>query len=555
MADRYQVIIVGGGPVGVALAVELGQRGISCALVERHLTPQRIPKGQNLTQRTLEHFYFWNCVEELRAARIMPPGYPIGGVTAYGNLMSDYWFAQEGRESVQSYYFQKNERLPQYLTEEVLRRRLKDLPSVTTMFSWSAETIEQDGDGVRVTVGEYSGAKEPVFGWAADPVGPDGKSEGASPLPSAPSIRRVLEADYVVGCDGGRSTVREQLGIDRGGSDFDQRMVLAVFRSRELHEGLKRFPERTTYRVLKPELKGYWQFFGRIDVGEGWFFHAPVPNDTTPENYDFHGLLQEAAGFKFPVAFDYVGFWDLRIQIASRYRQGRAFIAGDAAHTHPPYGGFGLNNGLEDVTNLGWKLTAALQGWGGDRLLDSYGEERRPIFIETGEAMIAGGIERDRAFLERYSPERNREEFEEAWSKLATGGNRPQSYEPHYEGSSVVLGPPNSACSIHGRHSFVAEAGHHLAPQLLSSGRNVFEELGPAFTLLAFGADPRAVEAIEKAAKSAGVPLKVVRDTYEEGRKAYESRLVLVRPDQYVVWTGDAAPSDGTKVMQTIAGK
>src|SRR3989304_3168049 len=125
MEERYQVIIVGGGPVGVGLAVELGQRGISCALIERHLTPQRIPKGQNLTNRTLEHFYFWACVDELRAARVMPPGYPIGGVTAYGNLMSDYWYTAYGTggrgEGVQSYYFQRNERLPQYLTEEVLR--------------------------------------------------------------------------------------------------------------------------------------------------------------------------------------------------------------------------------------------------------------------------------------------------------------------------------------------------------------------------------------------------------------------------------------------------
>ena len=142
---RYQVVIVGGGPVGVALAVELGQRGISCALVERHLRPQRIPKGQNLTPRTLEHFYFWGSVDELRAARVLPPGYPIGGVTAYGNLMSDYWYAPApGREGVRPYYFQDNERLPQYLTEEVLRARLAELPTVTTLFGWTAETVEQD---------------------------------------------------------------------------------------------------------------------------------------------------------------------------------------------------------------------------------------------------------------------------------------------------------------------------------------------------------------------------------------------------------------------------
>ncbi|HEY7971354.1 MAG TPA: FAD-dependent monooxygenase, partial [Xanthobacteraceae bacterium] len=111
MDKHYQVIIVGGGPVGVALAVDLGLRGVSCALIERRRRLQQIPKGQNLTQRTLEHFYFWGIVDELRAARVMPPGYPIGGVTAYKNLMSEYWHAPPGREIVRSYYFQDNERL------------------------------------------------------------------------------------------------------------------------------------------------------------------------------------------------------------------------------------------------------------------------------------------------------------------------------------------------------------------------------------------------------------------------------------------------------------
>ena len=97
---RHQVVIVGGGPVGVALAVELGLRGVSCALVESRTGLQQIPKGQNLTQRTLEHFYFWGVVDEMRAARMMPPGYPIGEVTAYGNLLSEYWHAPPGREIV-----------------------------------------------------------------------------------------------------------------------------------------------------------------------------------------------------------------------------------------------------------------------------------------------------------------------------------------------------------------------------------------------------------------------------------------------------------------------
>jgi len=112
--NTYQVIIIGGGPVGVALAVNLGLKGIRCALIESRNGLDRIPKGQNLTQRTLEHFHFWGIEKELRAARIMPPGYPIGEITAYGDLMSAYWQAPAGRELVRPYYFQDNERLPQY---------------------------------------------------------------------------------------------------------------------------------------------------------------------------------------------------------------------------------------------------------------------------------------------------------------------------------------------------------------------------------------------------------------------------------------------------------
>ena len=528
MAERYQVVIVGGGPVGLGLAVDLGQRGISVALIEKNLAPIRIPKGQGLTARTMEHFHFWRVEEEIRASRLLPRSYPIGGLTAYGNLMSEYWYTQEGgagRGWGFEFFFGRNERLPQYITEEVLRNRLTGLPSVTPLFGWTAERVEQDDHGVRVFASEA--------GWS-------------SPV--------ELEAEYLVGCDGGRSIVRDMLSIDRAGADFDQRMVLAVFRSKELHEGLKRFPERTTYRVLKPELQGYWQFFGRVDVGEGWFFHAPVPRETNRSNFDFLGLLREAAGFEFDAEFDHVGFWDLRISVAERYQGSRTFIAGDAAHTHPPYGGYGLNTGLEDVTNLGWKLAAALNGWGGDALLASYTLERQPIFVETGQAMIEGGIEKDRAFLNRYNPARDREEFEEAWNSRRSEREQ-SSYEPHYEGSIVVEGPPGGVCSIHGTHSLAVRPGHHLSPRMLSTGRDVFDELGPDFTLLAFGSNERDIQTLEAAATSVGVPLTTIRDSFQEDRTAYDARLILVRPDQYVAWSGNEPPADSAALMKKVAGQ
>ena len=197
---------------------------------------QNIPKGQNLSPRTLEHFYFWGIADNLRAARVMPKGYPISGVTTYGTLMSDYWYLPPQREQVRQYYYQDVERLPQYRTERVLRDRLAELPMVTNAMGWTAESVTQDAAGARVEIAESTGVE-----------------------------RQTLEAEYVVGCDGAQSLVRGQAGIERGGVDYDQVMVLAVFRSKELHEALKRFPDRATFNVMHPDLKGYWQFFGRVD--------------------------------------------------------------------------------------------------------------------------------------------------------------------------------------------------------------------------------------------------------------------------------------------------
>jgi 4-hydroxyisophthalate hydroxylase len=518
-----QVVIVGGGPVGLALAVALGLTGTRCALIESRTTLDRIPKGQNLTQRTLEHFHFWGIEKELRAARVMPAGYPIGEITAYGDLMTEYWQAPAGREVVRPFYFQDNERLPQYQMEAVLRDKLAMLPTVECRFGWTALDVAQHADGVRVVIADGAGARE------------------------------TLGADYAVGCDGARSIVRSTAGIARSGTDFEQRMVLAVFRSRELSEGLKRFPPRSTYRVMHPDLKGYWKFFGRIDTDEGWFFHAPLPPGMG-ETPDIPALLHDAAGFPFACTFDHLGYWDLRVAVAETYRAGRIFIAGDAAHSHPPYGGFGLNNGLEDAVNLAWKLAARLAGWGGDALLQSYDDERRPIFREVAENFIAARIARDGAFLERHDPRRDRADFERAWAARASDiGDRSRAYEPNYEGSSVVAGPPGGVSSAHGTHSFAARAGHHLAPRALSSGRNVFDELGQGFTLLAFERDA-AADRVEAAARALNIPLAVIRDSYRDERADYARRLVLVRPDQFVAWSGDEAPDDIAALLRKVTG-
>ena len=410
MSDAYDVVVVGGGPVGMGLAIELGQRSVRTVVVERHPGPQPIPKGQNLTQRTMEHFHFWGCEAALRAARTVPKGEGIGGMTSYGTLLSDHHYDWLNRALVRPYYFTDNERLPQYATEAVLRARAAELEAVDILYGWSGAEVAQDPGGVTVTVQERDG-----------------------------SATRSLRGAYAVGCDGSRSAVREAAGIAQARSDHGKVAALVVFRSTELHELLKRYPGKAFYNVLHPDLDGYWQFFGRVDLGTTWFFHAPVPPGTT-EDFDFAALLHRAVGRPFELEIDHVGFWDLRVAIAERYRAGRLLIAGDAAHSHPPYGGYGINLGFEDARNLGWKLAAELRGWAGPGLLDSYDAERRPVFVSTARDFIERFIREDREFLATHSPARDEAAFARAWAGRNEGSSEVLAFEPNYEGSPIVAG-------------------------------------------------------------------------------------------------------------------
>ena len=517
------VAIVGGGPVGMGLALELGRRGVRTAVLERHAEPQRIPKGQNLTQRTMEHMRAWGTEDAIRAARTIPPGWGMGGLTAYGTLFSGLHYDWFVRASVAPYYATPGERLPQYATEGVLRSRAEAEDSVTIHTGLTVDALEDTGDGV--TVGAITRDGERV----------------------------TVRAAYAVGCDGARSVTRDLAGIAETRRDHDKLMALVVFRSAAFFEKLKRFKDKQFYNVLHPDLDGYWMFFGMVDWGETCFFHCPVPLGTTRENFDFEALLHRAIGEPVPIEIEYVGFWDLRIAVATRYRAGRVFLAGDAAHSHPPYGGYGINTGLEDARNLGWKLALALAGQADGALLDSYDLERRPVFESTARDFIEAMIEEDRAFVRAHDPARDRADFDAAWAKRAEGGVAAgvASFEPHYEGSPIVHGPPGAACSAVGGHDFAARAGHHLAPRTLEDGRVTTDHLGDGFALIALGADPAP---LVEAAQSCGLPLAVIEGARDGEAADYEAGLVLVRPDGFVAWTGETAEGAGA-ILDRVAGR
>jgi hypothetical protein len=175
----------------------------------------------------------------------------------------------------------------------------------------------------------------------------------------------------------------------------------------------------------------------------------------------------------------------------------------------------------------------------------SYDAERRAVFASTARDFIEKAIFVDRDFLAKHDPARDSADFEAAWRERQSGARAEvNAFEPNYEGSPIVFGPAGAVSSAIGSHAYTARAGHHLTPQPLSSGRNVFEELGDGFTLIDLGANDTAT-GFETAASALNVPLKVIRDSAADGREKYASRLILVRPDQFVAWAGvDAEPSN-----------
>ena len=460
-AVTHDILISGGGPVGLGLAIELGQRDVRVAVVEQNDTPPRIPKGQNLTQRTMEHMRAWGVEDAIRAAKTIPKGYGIGGLTAYGTLLSGYHYDWFKRDAVDQFYSAGNERLPQYKTEAVLRARVADLSSVDVFYGWKTTQIAQNADGTTLTAtnGEES---------------------------------MTLEGSYLVGCDGAHSLVRRTAGITETREDHDRLMALIVFSSPAFFRLVEPFRDKQFYNVLHPDNDGYWMFFGMVEWGKSFFFHAPVPTDIDRVAFDFKAFLHKAVGQDFELDLDYVGYWDLRITTADAYRKDRIFIAGDAAHSHPPYGGYGINTGFEDARNLGWKLAADIQGWGGARLLDSYEAERRPVFLSTARDFIGRFIEDDRAFVRTFHPDKDLAAFEAAWAKRAEGGSTAgiASFAPHYEGSPSVTGGSGGMPSAIGDHSMTARAGHHLPPIPLSNGEPITNHIGPGFVRFSKAPDP-----------------------------------------------------------------
>jgi 2-polyprenyl-6-methoxyphenol hydroxylase-like FAD-dependent oxidoreductase len=536
MNPRTPVLIVGAGPVGLALAGELGWRGVSCLLIEKGDGSIYQPKMDLVGIRTMEFCRRWGIVPWVEATPY-PRHYRQDNV--YVSSVTGYEFGRErfpgmDDDKLPPQSPQHRERCPQDMFDPVLQRFARSFPHVALRYHCELASFEDKGDEVIATlVDPRTGARESVA------------------------------ADYLIGCDGGASTVRQSLGIEMSGNPVLTYTTNAIFRCKDF---LALHGKGEAYRYICIGPEGTYATIVAINGNDR--FRFSIVGDATKRSYDeaeVRALIVKAVGRDFDFKILTIVPWIRRELVADRFGSGRAYIAGDAAHLTSPTGGFGMNMGIQDAVDLGWKLEAMLAGWGGPGLLASYEIERRPVAIRNvREAsgnlrrMLSPRTERLRA--EAFAPgpagDAARAEFGEKFSEIM----RREWYTLgihlgyRYEGSPILVpdGTPEPPDAV-STYEQTARPGHRAPHAWLAPGKSMLDLFGRGFVLLRFD---RAVDAsaLERAARADGVPLRVEDIADAAIARLYERKLVLVRPDGHVAWRGDASPEDAPHLIRIVRG-
>jgi len=513
-----QVVVAGGGPVGLAAAIELGRRGVSCLVIEPRTTVSHArPRCKTINVRSMEHLRRWGIADRLRDRAPLSPawsqdvvfctslaGYELSRFTGVLGLVPDGdRFPELGQQA------------PQYVLEELLRDVAGELPLVQLATGTRVTDVKQDEAEVRVTVSDEAGQ------------------------------RAIVSAAYLIGADGPKSMVRERIGSGYLGEHALRPNFGMVFRAAGLWPHVAHGPA-VHYWVVNPAAPA---LLGPIDTDGTWWIIAFGVDRETGER-EARRLIDAAAGVPVEATVLSTDPWTARMQLVDRMRVGRVFLAGDAAHLNPPFGGHGLNTGLGDAVDLGWKLAAVLQGWGGPRLLDSYQTERRPVqeqvlreatanMAVTSTELLADNLGDDDAAGRQ--------------ARQAASERIQQTKRQEFHALDLVLGITITDSPVIVRPQAPAKsfaAGTLLPHAWLGPGRSLYDELGEGFTLLRRGGNADG-EGIEKAARIRSVPIKIVD---EPAPDAGGPALALIRPDRYLAWAGDREPADALALIDAVRG-
>ncbi len=534
--SNLPVLIVGGGPVGLALTVELGVGGIKCMLVEQGDGSVLVPKMSQLTTRTMEFCRRWGITEQVKKAG-WPENHPGDFVyltTMVGHELFRRKTPSYAEQGELSYTPEEPRQCPQIFFDPILLQHAAALPTVTLRHHIQFNSFTTDSDGVHAQLTDLeSGRVETVV------------------------------SSYLVGCDGFESPVRKALGIDFSGSGVLSFSVSIFFRSRalpSLHDkGWARF-----YRPV--DFTGHWGDLIAIEGRELWRLTVlDLDPDTDMDTFDVDGCLRRAVGIAFPYEIISVLPWKRRDLIAEGYGQGRVFIVGDSAHQCSPTGGIGMNTGLGDAVDIGWKLAAVLDGWGGKGLLDSYEAERRPVAVShvtrstelyrqlmafSGGAAIADntleGEHTRRQFVTEYLQSEGKIETVNENVKLG------YCYE-----DSPIISPDGTKAPTAQSGAFIPSArpGTRAPHAWIGRGRSTLDLFGNGFVLLRFGKDPVTAVDLVDAATASGVPFQVVDINDPTIADLYERKLVLVRPDGHVAWRDETPPNNPMALMDLVRGQ
>jgi 2-polyprenyl-6-methoxyphenol hydroxylase-like FAD-dependent oxidoreductase len=538
MVTDPQVLVVGGGPVGLTLAIDLGRRGVRCALIEQKAAPQFLPKMERCNARTMEIFRRLGIADRVRAAGLradVPMDVFIVLSLAEPPLVHlPYPSVDQARAEIRACAdgtlpAEPYQLVSQYTLEPLLKSIAESLPPVTVRYGCELESFTQDAAGVTVHVKNADGT------------------------------HGTLRAAYLVGCDGGSSAVRKQLGIRLRGEYNLLELRQALFRCDELFD---RIPigngpgKGRHYHVADDKAT----FLIMQDSTRHFTLHSVVERDE-----DVKAMFERTVAI--PVRYEMLACqpWRQNLLLADRYRDGRVFLAGDAVHLVIPTGGLGMNTGVGDAIDLGWKLAATLAGWGGPALLDSYEIERRQVGERNVGASRYASLGR-RKWRAQYRPDIR----EPTPAGAATRANLVRVAEIEQRKSNEMIGAELGyryvdspiVCDVPGgpEHRFreyepTTWPGARLPHAWLADGSPMQDRIPfEGYTLLRLGRAEADTSRLEQAMRVSGAPLTVLGVPDDAPRAVYGQDLLLLRPDLHVVWRGNRAPEDPGEVARTATG-
>jgi 2-polyprenyl-6-methoxyphenol hydroxylase-like FAD-dependent oxidoreductase len=532
---RIPVLIVGGGPVGLALAGDLGQRGVESILIDKGDGTIYQPKMDLVGVRTMEFCRRWGIAEWVEASPY-PRDYLqdyiyVTSLTGWELSREPFPTKNDEKRPVQSP--QKRERCPQDMFDPILRRFVAQVGRTEVRYETELVDFEETEDGVLVNVRE--------------------KGE----------LRRI-HCDYLVGCDGAASAVRSQLGIDMEGRAALTYTTNVIFRCDDL---VSLHDKGEGYRFIFIGREGTYATLVAINGADRWRFSI-VGDEVhrTLSEEDVRATIVRAVGREFDFEILSVVPWTRRELVAESFRKGRVLLAGDSVHAMSPTGGFGMNTGIQDAVDLSWKLAATLQGWGGPELLDSFEIERKPV-AQRNVAEASRNLgrmlspRRELPPHEVFEPGEVGDEARRAYGEFFAETIRPEWFTIgihlgyRYDGSPINVPedgePPQFEVARYVQTTWPGSRAPHV---WLADGRSTLDLFGDGFTLLRLGADAPEDGGFSAVATARGIPLTVVAIDEPDVVEAYERRLVLVRPDGHVAWRSDDAPTDPAEILDVISG-